>query len=429
MKKTIVLLSILSVYLSNAQTIGNSPYAAYGLGDIKYDNTVDISAMGGISTAYVNDFNNKFNFDNPAANQNFGLTSISLEGTNENNYYSSNYQDTKSKKHSTYLSNISIAFPISKKVKFGLGYQPYSSKSYVVLSTEKLNDGSSRYNRFTGEGSLSTVQGAVSYHINKEFSVGLRSNFYFGKIYDTEEVSFSDAELINGFTTSNKIKTFNFTTGALYQKSLENDRKLSVGATYTFGNTGSVRTDYLNSTYYYISGEKNRESVIERNSIRNQSLIPQEASLGVGYGHDGKWFASTQFDYKKSHNTQFLGKPFFIDNTYRMAVGGWYLPNYNNFRNYFSRVIYRFGAYYERGGLKLNPTQSGSGKHINEFALTAGVTLPFSDININKMNSVDIALEVGKRGTTQNNLINQTFFNLKVGLNFADLWFRKVEFD
>ena len=45
------------------------------------------------------------------------------------------------------------------------------------------------------------------------------------------------------------------------------------------------------------------------------------------------------------------------------------------------------------------------------------------------MSSLDIAIEVGKRGTTQNNLINQSFFNLKVGLNFSDLWFRKVEFD
>jgi hypothetical protein len=34
-------------------------------------------------------------------------------------------------KHSTYLSNISIALPLSKKLKFGFGYQPYSSKNMI----------------------------------------------------------------------------------------------------------------------------------------------------------------------------------------------------------------------------------------------------------------------------------------------------------
>ena len=33
-----------------AQTIGNSPYAAYGIGDIKYDNSVETRSMGGILT-------------------------------------------------------------------------------------------------------------------------------------------------------------------------------------------------------------------------------------------------------------------------------------------------------------------------------------------------------------------------------------------
>jgi len=92
-------------------------------------------------------------------------------------------------------------------------------------------------------------------------------------------------------------------------------------------------------------------------------------------------------------------------------------------------VIYRFGAYYEKGGLQLSPQGSSTSTNINEFAVSTGVTLPFANTSINKMSSIDIAFELGKRGTLQNNLINQTFFNIKVGLNFADLWFRKPEFD
>ena len=130
MKKLFVLPIIAAGYLVNAQSIGNSPYAAFGIGDVKYDNTVDINSMGGVSTAYIWDFNNSFNFSNPAANKNLGLTSFKVEGTNENNFFRSDYNDESSTKHSTYLSNISLAFPVSPKVKFGIGYQRYRSKKY-----------------------------------------------------------------------------------------------------------------------------------------------------------------------------------------------------------------------------------------------------------------------------------------------------------
>lgn len=414
----------------NAQTIGNSPYAAFGIGDIKYDNTIDIASMGGISTAYVTDFNNKFNFSNPAANANLGLTAFSVEATNENNFYSSNYQDAKSTKHSTYLSNISLAFPITQKMKFGLGYQPYSSKSYDILVNTPLEDDVVQANRFHGEGTLSTVQAAVSYQVSSSLGLGLRTNYYFGKLYDIEELTYSNAELISGYESSSRISSFNFTGGATYQKRFENDRKLTLGATYTFGTTGDLLSNYKNSTYYYSASQEHiNESIIEQMTSNDKNLLPQEASFGIGYGDEGKWFYSGQIDYKKGETINFVGSPFAYQDAYRVSAGGWILPNYNNFRNYFSRVTYRFGAYYEKGDLKLTPFNSTTSTNINKMAVTAGAFLPFSGANVNRLNGMDIGIEVGKRGTLENQMINQTFVNFRIGLNFADKWFQKRQYD
>ncbi|MFB9121385.1 hypothetical protein ACFFUE_09335 [Bergeyella porcorum] len=416
--------------LFHAQSIGNSPYAAFGLGDVKYDNTIDITAMGGISTAYISDLNNKFNFSNPAANGNLGLTSFNIETTNENNFFKSNYQDMKSTKHSTYLSNISVAFPLSQKLKFGLGYQPYSSKTYEISTSKAIDETTTQYNAFHGKGSISTVQAALAYNISEALAVGFRTNFYFGKIYDTEELTFSNVELINGYETSNKVKSFNFTAGTTYQKKLKNDRKFTVGATYTFGTTGEMETQFTNSTYYYsTSTTPQNRSIIEQTTSNSKNLIPQQGSLGIGYGHDGKWFYSTQIDFKKGGEFLFLGQPMGYADAYRIAAGGWILPNYNNFRNYFSRVIYRFGAYYEKGNLSITPANSTSSTNVNKFALTGGLTLPFANSPINRMNSIDLGFEVGKRGTLNNNMISQTFVNFKLGLNFADKWFQKRQYD
>ena len=423
MKKIFVVSFISAGYFLNAQSISNSPYATYGIGDVKYDNTIETASMGGISTAYISDFTSSFNFANPANNSNFELTSIRLEATNENNYFKTNYNDTKSTKHSTYLSNIALAFPLSSKVKMGISYQPYSSKSYDILNTETLSDGTVYGNRFKGSGTLNTAQAAVSYKINQQFAVGLRANLYFGNLYDLNEFTSSKADLINGYETKNSIKNFNFTLGGSYQTlNTRTDKKFTIGATATFGNTRNTITDYTNSTYRYTDlaqTTKDNVSIIEEKSTSSKNILPLQASIGVGYGSENHWFFSGQIDYKKGEDISYFGKTFDFQDTYRISAGGWYLPNYNNFRNYFSRVIYRYGAFYERGNLKLD------GNSINKFGISGGVVLPFKTSSITRMSGLELGVELGKRGTLKNNLINQNYINLRVGFNFADKWFRK----
>jgi hypothetical protein len=423
--KKIFVLSLISVgYFLNAQNLSNSPYATYGIGDVKYDNTIETSSMGGISTAFISDFTSNFNFANPANNANFELTSIKLEATNENNYFKTDYNNTKSTKHSTYLSNISLAFPLSPKLKMGLSYQPYSSKSYEIIHRDTLSTGEIRYNRFKGSGTLNTAQIALGYKINDKFAVGARANYYFGNLYDLNELAYSNAELINGYETKNSIRNFNFTLGASYQNlNTSTDRKLTIGATTTFGNTSNMVTDYLNSTYYYSdAGQtvKANESIIEEKNTNSRNLLPLQASLGVGYGEENKWFLSLQGDYKKGESIAYFGQSLDLQDSYRISAGGWYLPNYNNFRSYFSRIVYRYGAFYEKGSLQI------AGQNINKFGVSAGVLLPFKNSSITRMSGLELGLEVGKRGTLKNNLINQNYVNLKVGFNFADKWFRKT---
>ncbi|MFY7814614.1 MAG: hypothetical protein ACOVRK_05410, partial [Chryseobacterium taeanense] len=274
--KKIFVLSFISVgYFLNAQNLSNSPYATYGIGDVKYDNTIETTSMGGISTAFISDFTSNFNFANPANNANFELTSIKLEATNENNYFKTDYNNTKSTKHSTYLSNISLAFPLSPKLKMGLSYQPYSSKSYEIVHTDyNENTGVTIGNRFKGSGTLNTAQIALGYKINDKFAVGARANYYFGNLYDLNELAASNAELINGYETKNSIRNFNFTLGASYQNlNTSTDRKLTIGATTTFGNTSNMVTEYLNSTYYYSDAGrtvKANESIIEQKSTNSK---------------------------------------------------------------------------------------------------------------------------------------------------------------
>ncbi|QCX54113.1 hypothetical protein [Elizabethkingia sp. JS20170427COW] len=403
----------------SAQSIGTSPYAAFGLGDVKYDNSIDITSMGGVSAAYIPDYNNSFNFSNPAANFNLELTSLRGQFTNENVKYKSDYNNYNKTKHSNYISGFSVAMPLSSKVKFGIGYQPYSSKSYTMSNVQTLAGSDLlEATSFRGEGTINTVEAAFSYQVFKGFGLGFKTNFNFGKIYDIQELTYENAELISGYETSNKVKSFNFTAGAVYQHVSSTDHKFTAGATYQFGNSGTMDTHYTNSTYYLTSNEKKNVNIIEQKSSRSKNLIPQTVQVGLGYGLENRWFASAQLDYQSARTINFLGKPFDYQDSYKVSAGGWFVPNANDFRSYFNRVMYRYGAFYQKGALNIN------GKDINSYGLSLGANFPIKPKSMS-FSSIDVGLEFGKRGTVKNNLVQEGFFNLKIGFNFADRWFIK----
>ncbi|MGA9269483.1 MAG: hypothetical protein WBV45_02595, partial [Lutimonas sp.] len=83
--------------------------------------------------------------------------------------------------------------------------------------------------------------------------------------------------------------------------------------------------------------------------------------------------------------------------------------------SYFNRITYRAGFHYQKSGLVVNDTE------INEYGISFGVSLPIGL----KLSNVNMGFEMGKRGTTDNNLIEENFYNFRLSLSLNDKWFRK----
>jgi hypothetical protein len=102
-----------------------------------------------------------------------------------------------------------------------------------------------------------------------------------------------------------------------------------------------------------------------------------------------------------------------------ISLGGFYIPQYTSFNKYWKRVVYRAGMRFENTGLKIND------ETINEFGISFGVGLPvgrwFSNANF--------GFEVGKRGTTKANLVQENFINFQLSLSLNDRWFEKRKFN
>ena len=94
------------------------------------------------------------------------------------------------------------------------------------------------------------------------------------------------------------------------------------------------------------------------------------------------------------------------------SLGGFYLPKYDSFTNFFSTVTYRAGLIYKSGGLYVNNQQ------VNEIGLNFGFGIPLAGIS-----SANLGFEIGQRGTNKSSLIKEKFFSIRIGVSLNDLWF------
>ena len=108
-----------------------------------------------------------------------------------------------------------------------------------------------------------------------------------------------------------------------------------------------------------------------------------------------------------------------LDNSSRFAFGLEFTPDRKAINKYFQMVRYRLGAYTANTYLNLR------GQHLQEKVVSFGFGLPMKRSGA----LLNLSAELGQRGTTQENLIQDTFARFKIGLVLSDIWFIKRKYD
>ena len=150
--------------------------------------------------------------------------------------------------------------------------------------------------------------------------------------------------------------------------------------------------------------------------------FPSSVTLGLGVGKANKWFLGAEYTQQKSSN--FTNRTFTLDNVVfedanQIRVGGFYIPKYNSVTSYWQKVNYRAGLRYEESGIVIQ------NEAINEFGISFGLGLPAGRL----FSNANVGLEYGQRGTTNANLVEETFFNVYLSLSLNDIWFQKTKFN
>jgi hypothetical protein len=87
--------------------------------------------------------------------------------------------------------------------------------------------------------------------------------------------------------------------------------------------------------------------------------IPAVFTFGLGVGESKKWAIGSEVTF--SNNSEMTNRFGSIENvsfenSKKVALGGYYIPKYDSFGNYFSRIVYRGGLRYENTGMVINNT-------------------------------------------------------------------------
>ena len=64
------------------------------------------------------------------------------------------------------------------------------------------------------------------------------------------------------------------------------------------------------------------------------------------------------------------------------------------------------------------------GKHLNEYSISLGLGLPIRGLKT----VINLSAELGTRGTTQSDLISETYVNFVIGFSIYERWFLKRKY-
>jgi hypothetical protein len=403
--------------LNNNNT--TSPYSMFGLGDLNHYSFGSTAAMGGASIGSRHSV--QINTSNPASfNSNDSLSFIMEFGIDGkfSNYKGSTGTMNASDINFRYLA---FSFPVNKIIGVGFGLQPYSDMGNEIQYSEVLpNIGNVTYKYF-GEGSTSKAFFGGSIMPIKGLSLGANLNYVFGRISQNSSTNFDDATVYDIVSTEGiRLSDFYLTYGLQYDYKIKNNHYLTVGV--TFENQSDITAHHRILSYKTITiGTSTLSDTIQFQPETKESIIfPGTIGAGISYHKVNKFEINADYYYAAWSKSQFYGKPVeYLTDRSRISAGFEYTPEAFSIRQYVKRIKYRAGIHHESSYLTVNNTQ------IKEFGVSIGAGLPM----YKSKSTANFAFELGKQGTTEDDLIRNIYTKFSLYLNLYDLWFIKRKFN
>ena len=424
-----------------------SPYSMYGVGDIDFNNGTTFAAMGGVGIGFANTgFDTqaeiRVNTINPASLGGMakGRSFIFDVGLKGSNAYLRQDNATLGKLKTSFntfnLNNITVAFPLARKLGVALNVSPYSRIGYRISRDDESNLadlGLVRY-IYDGEGDMTEMKLAMGWEIAKWISVGAEFTYQWGNVnrnYQAQVYKYTGsgnygqiAESLGTMAyTNEKISRLTGGFGVQLTPLDKHKSRLTIGAIYRLGGKLNSRvTDYIPSGN--IVGD-----IVRFDEYTSALYMPQTIGAGVFFHrpHFAVGFDYVYQDWARKNAYDAVNNIGYVD-THTYKLGLQYTPNRRDVGvkagNFFNRITYRLGFRYGDHYIQYG------GRKIDEKAITIGLDIPFSSM---KVSNVSAGFEFGERGSLRGGGVRERYFKINVGVMLFgrdyDYWFEKYRYD
>lgn len=412
-----------------AQALTNSPYSRQGVGDLFMGNSIRNQSMGGIGFGSSHSYS--INRLNPASYRRIAMSTLDFSGFSE--VLDMKTTTAENKLNTSGINQFAYAFPTNFKTTFALGLSPYSVLGYRFQNdyTVKIDTSLEKYTiAYSGSGGLTSFYGGAAISIFKGLDLGINAEFVFGNSNYAWNLSFTENETLNPVSYQRKLyqQGFNFTGGLQYTDTvnIRSGNKIVAKGGFVFD-----RGAKLSSDQYLISRNLNPNKFTPdtlADVVKDNVQVPVRIGFGIEIEkylvpgapltNQSYWSAGLDIAYQDwSSYSAFGVNPGFGKNI-RFAAGGEWIPRISS-KVYFLKMAYRLGGNVEQSHIIMNGTQ------LNSMGLTFGFGLPFA----RTASKINLGMEIGKRGTTDNNLIAETYYRFRLGLTLNERWFLRYRQD
>jgi hypothetical protein len=413
--------------LSVAQQNTISPYSSFGIGEFQSQGFALNTDLGGLGIALRS--NNQLNLLNPASISALTLTSFEV-GVKGSSLFLKD-ANLQQEAFSSTMAYLSLGFPVAKGVGVSVGLLPYSFKGYQLSQNSVWTNNIDTLNTnidYIGSGGLNRAYFNVGAELFKGFSVGATANAIFGTLEQRRDLWSDEPDFINRRDESlYTVKDFSFDAGIQYQTNIK-DKQLIFGATYSpqanleARNKGSIYTYNIVNNFEYI-----RDTVSVDVSNSNGLTLPMAFGAGLSLGEEDHWFVSSEFEFKEWSQLSLFETPSVeLQNATQIKLGAWIIPNKKDVHRYWKNIQYRMGVNYNTGYLAIAELNSDAAQtSIKDLSLSLGFGLPLKRSNT----IANIGVQFGKRGTVENNLVEEKYIKFHLAFTFNDKWFTKRKID
>lgn len=389
--------------MTGAAATAQSPYSKFGYGLLNDNASAAQRQMGGVG--YAMRSGRQINVMNPASYASSDtltfLFDMGVDFTMVNSKDVSNGATLH--QNGGGLDYVTMQVPIGRFMGASLGLLPFSSVGYSFGS--EITNGT---NSHEGSGGINQLYLGFAARPVSTLSVGFNFSYLFGSVINDVYVTGTSTSL---FEQHMRVRDWRFQLGAQYTFDINKDNKLTAGLVYTPKKSLLGRSQVIK---YDVTAEDEPDTISSVN-LKHNAALPASWGAGLSYGWQNRLNVEADFTYQQWSKVKVVQQPGFSGNRFadrwQVGFGADFRPSVRG--SYLSRITYRAGGFFSRDYMMVGDN------HVREYGVSVGFGLPA----LSSKTLINVGFEYRHRQADPNPLLKESYFNIRLGINFNELWF------